>query len=381
MSKHIIILLAVSLMSIPVAAQKSQKSKSGSSAPKPVYIEAKKRNYAQNLGGFYYYDYTFMESRGLSTQCPCKGEGKKLTAQYAYPTFDEAYSHIMAFPAPADLDTREKMTYYHDCMLTPVIDAVDLCEPEPEYDAEVKRLQKLRMDNAKLAAKGKPFDTIPFDPKMPQYYKVIDKIHATVTPLDKQYRDVVDLYSTDDLDWREWLADLGGVTRFYYNNYSAMLKQMTREWFGSEECKQVQKIEDELRARVEAEQPKKTPDWFVDGRKREGELVAQYNRRLVERWIKKAPTANMAATKAAIAKLIAYQKEIEAIRGDDAITEAYISAHSSCKGCIQAMFKCYYTNMMMPIPLVRTPDTQEGKKLKLEETPWVLPHPFEQREQ
>ena len=79
MSKHIIILLAVSLMSIPVAAQKSQKSKSSNSAPKPVYIEAKKRNYAQNLGGFYYYDYTFKESRGLSTQCPCKGEGKKLT--------------------------------------------------------------------------------------------------------------------------------------------------------------------------------------------------------------------------------------------------------------------------------------------------------------
>lgn len=134
---------------------------------------------------------------------------------------------------------------------------------------------------------------------------------------------------------------------------------------------------DELRARVAEEQPKKTPDWFVEGRKREGELVAQYNRKIMERWIKKAPTSNLNATKQAIAKLIAYQKEIEAIRGDDPITEAYISAHTSCKSCIQAFFKAYYSVMALYVPLVRTPDTQEGKKLKLEETPWVLPHPYE----
>lgn len=381
MNKQIAIMLLVSLTALPVMAQKSQKSKSSSSssAPKTVYINAKDRNYAQNLGGYYFYDYIFKESRDLSTQCPCKGQDKKLIAQYTYSTFDEAYKNLLSFPNPADVDTREKMTYWHDCVLAPIEEAIKLYESEPEYEAEVKRLQKKQMDNAKLAAKGKPFDTIPFDPKMPEYLKVIEKIRVVVTPLDKQYRDVLNIYSTNDPDLREWL-NLEGQPRFAYNAYSALLKQVVKEWFVSEECKQLQKIEDELRARVEAEQPKMTPDWFVEGRKREGEIVAQYNRRLVDRWLKKAPTTTIAKTKDAIAKLISYHKEIEAIHGDDPITQGYITAHTSSKDCLRMMFHCYYSNLVLVIPLVRTPDTQEGKKLKLEETPWKLPHPFEPRE-
>ena len=372
-------MLLVSLVAIPTMAQKSQKSKSSNqSAPKTVYIKAKDRNYAQNLGGYYFYDYIFKESNGLYTQCPCKGQDKKLIAQYTYQTFDEAYQNMLTFPAPADLDTREKLTYWHDCVLEPINEAIKLYESEPEYDAEVKRLQKKQLDNAKLAAKGKPFDTIPFDPKMNEYLKVIEKIRAVVEPLDKQYKDILNLYSTNDPDWREWLAETGGEPRFAYNVYSPLLKQIVREWFVSEECKQVQKIEDELRARVAAEQPKKTPDWFVEGRKREGELVAQYNRKLVDRWLKKAPTAMIKKTKDALPKLIAYHKEIEAIHADDPITQGYITAHTSSKECIKMMFFCYYSNLALHIPLVRTPDTQEGKKLKLEETPWVLPHPYEQ---
>ncbi len=375
-------LIVALVCSQSVLAQKSKKSKSStqSSAPKTVYIEAKKRNYAQNLGGYYFYDYIFKESRELHTQCPCKGESKKLIARYTYATFDEAYANLLALPAVADVDTREKLTYYFDCVLAPTVEAIALYESEPEYDAEVKRLQKLRMDNAKLAAKGKPFDTIPFDPKWPQYNKVLDKIKATATPIDKQFRDILNVYSVQDPDLKEWLNFTGGSPRFYYNAYSALLKQIVKEWFVSDECKQVQAIEDELRARVAAEQPKKTPDWFVDGRKREGELVAQYNRKIMERWIKKAPTSTMESTKAALAKLISYHKEIEAIRGDDPITEEYILAHSSSKGCITTVFHAYYSIITLPVPLVRTPDTQEGKKLKLEETPWVLPHPYEPRD-
>lgn len=378
MRRLLFILLAV-MTAMSGMAQKAKKSKnsSQSNTPKTVYIEAKKRNYAQNLGGYYFYDYIFKESRDLYTACPCKGQGKKLVAQYTYATFDEALADLLPLPEPKDVDTREKLTYYMDCIIAPRIEAVDLCEAEPEYDAEVKRLQKLRLNNAKLAAKGKPFDTIPFDPKMPDYLKVLDKIKAVATPIDKQYRDALNMFDVKDRDLKEWLNITGGSPRFYYNAYSALVKQITTEWFVSDECKQVQKIEDELRARVAEEQPKKTPDWFVEGRKREGELVAQYNRKIMERWIKKAPTSNLNATKQAIAKLIAYQKEIEAIRGDDPITEAYISAHTSCKSCIQAFFKAYYSIMALYVPLVRTPDTQEGKKLKLEETPWVLPHPYE----
>ena len=247
----------------------AQKSKSSNqSTPKTVYIKAKDRNYAQNLGGYWFYDYIFKETRDLSTECPCKGESKKLIAQYTYQTFEEAYKNLLTFPNPADVDTREKMTYWDDCVLTPIYEAINLYESEPEYDAAVKLYQKKQMDNAKLAAKGKPFDTIPFDPKMPEYYKVIDKIHAVVTPIAPLYTDVLNIYSSNDPDLREWL-NIGGATRFTYNAYSALLKQVIKEWFVSEECKQVQVIEDELRARVAAEQPKMTPDWFVEGRKRE----------------------------------------------------------------------------------------------------------------
>lgn len=382
MNKTFLTLLLVSLGAMTMAAQKAQKTKSSSSAsaPKTVYIEAKQRNYAQNLGGYYFYDYIFKESNGMYTQCPCKGQSKKLIPQYTYATFQEAYDNMLTYPSPAEVDTREELTYYHDCVLAPIEEAIKLYESEPEYDAEVKRLQKKQMDNAKLAARGKPFDTIPFDPKMPEYLKVIEKIRAVVTPLDQQYRDILNVYSTQDPDLREWLNETGGEPRYYYNAYSALLKQIVKEWFVSDECKQVQQIEDELRARVEAEQPKVTPEWFVEGRKREGELVAQYNRKLIERWLKKAPTSTINKTKEAIAKLIAYHKEIEVIHGDDPITQGYITAHTSSKECLKMMFHCYYSNLNLPIPLVRTPDTQEGKKLKPETTPWVLPHPYEPRD-
>ena len=369
----------VSLVAIPIMAQKQQKGKSSSqSAPKTVYIKAQERNYAQNLGGYYFYDYIFKESNGLYTKCPCKGQDKKLIAQYMYQSFDEAYKNLLTFPNPADVDTREELTYWHDCVLAPIEEAIKLYESEPEYDAEVKRLQKKQLENAKLAAKGKPFDTIPIDPKVTEYNKVLEKIRTVTTPLHTQYTDIVNLYATNDPDLREWLAEIAGETRFAYNAYSALLKQMVREWFVSSECKQIQVIEDELRARVAVEQPKMTPDWFVEGRKREGELVAQYNRKLVERWLKKAPMTTINKTKEVIPKLIAYHKEIEAIHGDDPITLGYISAHTSSKENLKAMFHCYYSNLLLPIPLVRTPDTQEGKKLKLEDTPWKLPHPYEQ---
>ena len=75
-----------------------------------------------------------------------------------------------------------------------------------------------------------------------------------------------------------------------------------------------------------------------------------------------------------------YDKEIDAIRGDDPVTEAYISVHYSLKGGIKTAFYNYYYLMnLSSIPLIRTPDTQEGKKFKLEESPWKLAYPYEPR--
>ena len=382
MNKHFLIMLLVSLVTIPTMAQKQQKSKSSNqSAPKTVYIKAKDRNYAQNLGGYWFYDYTFKESHGLYTQCPCQRQEKQLIAQYSYQTYDEAYKNMLTFPKPADVDTREKLTYWHDCVIAAINQAIYLYESEPEFEAEAKRLQKKQMDNAKLAARGKPFDTIPFDPKAREYNKILEKIRIIV-PVQQLYTDVVTEVSTSDPDLVRWLQNSpkGCHPRFAFNAYSPLVKQIIKEWFMSEECKQVQKIEDELRARVAAEQPKMTPDWFVEGRKREGELVAQYNRRLVDRWIKKAPMVNINKTKDAIAKVMVYYKEIKALHGNDPITLEYISTHVATKDVLRDLFHCYYSNLELPIPLVRTPDTQEGKKLKLEGTPWTLPHPLEPRE-
>lgn len=141
MNKHFLIMLLVSLVTIPTMAQKQQKSKSSNqSTPKTVYIKAKDRNYAQDLGGYWFYDYTFKESRGLYTQCPCQRQEKQLIAQYSYQTYDEAYKNMLTFPKPADVDTREKLTYWHDCVIAAINQAIYLYESEPEFEAEAKRL-------------------------------------------------------------------------------------------------------------------------------------------------------------------------------------------------------------------------------------------------
>ena len=140
----------------------------------------------------------------------------------------------------------------------------------------------------------------------------------------------------------------------------------------------MQIIEDELRARVAAENPKKTPDWFVECRKREGEIVAEYNRKLLERWMQKSPASLLAEYKAAMLKLIAWNKEVEAIRGNDPITKEYISARWSVREGIKSLFHGYlYLMDLSDIPLVRSPKTQEGaKKFKLEDSPWKLSYPY-----
>ena len=377
-------LMALSFSQVAVA-QKAKSSKSLSaktSAPKVLYVEPEDRNYAQNLGGYMFFDYTFREERALITKCLCtKAEKKELVAKYTYSTFEEAYKNLPKLPTAAEVDTREKMAHYVDYEITPRVEAVEQYYAEPELDAETKRLQKLRMDNAKKAAKGQPFDTIPFDPKWPQYNKVLDKMKNASMQQYKLFDDIVGCFDVSDPDYFRWLNELsGGVPRFYYNIYAPLMKQMIKEWFASDACKQVQDIEDELRARAEKEQPKKTPDWFVEGRKREGEIIADYNRKLVERWLKKTPTTTLEACKTLLVKLMEYDKEIDAIRGDDPVTEAYISVHYSLKGGIKTAFYNYYYLMnLSSIPLIRTPDTQEGKKFKLEESPWKLAYPYEPR--
>ena len=387
MKCKILTLFALLCLVVSGAWAQTQKSKGGgtkSSAPKTLYVEPEQRNYAQNLGGYMFFDYTYRESRGLLTECLLdKKEKKALVAQYSYSTFDEAFRNLPELPTAADLDTREKMAHYIDYEITPRMEAIENYEPEPELESEKDRYAKWRMDNAKRAAKGLPFDTIQPDPKWPEYNKVLDKIKAACTNDHKQFTDHIISFDVKDSDHFRWLDELhGGVPRFYYNAYAALMKQMIKEWFASEECKQVQKIEDELRARL-AKTPnvKKAPSWFVEGRQREGEIVANYNRKLAERWLKKFPSSTMKTIKANLAKLIEYNKEIEAIRGDDPITETYITVRYSARSTITSAFHYYYYLMQLEgLPLVRTPDTQaNAKKFKLEESPWKLSYPYQPR--
>ncbi|SEA39030.1 hypothetical protein SAMN05216462_1351 [Xylanibacter ruminicola] len=389
MKHHLYICVAALLLAgaAPMQAQKKTQAKSkgkGTTTKTNIlYVEPEERNYAQNLGGHMFWDYTAKEGNGLQTDFKIsKEEHKALVEKYSYSTYEEAYKNLPVLPNPSEVDTREKMTRYTVCVVGPQNEGVENYEPEPELKAESDRFNKLRMEIAKKARKGQPFDTIHVDKKWPQYNKVLDKMKAVITSLYKMNTDIVLYTEAADFDRGSWLlGKQGGVPRFYYNIYSPLVKQIIKEWFGSTECKQVQAIEDELRARVAAENPKKTPDWFIEGRKREGEIVAQYNRKLLQRWIQKSPTATLASYKNAIAKLIAYNKEVEAIRGNDAITPEYISARYSVKGGLTQLFAYYYYLMdLSDIPLVRTPATQEGaKKFKLEDSPWKLSYPYNLR--
>jgi len=58
-----------------------------------------------------------------------------------------------------------------------------------------------------------------------------------------------------------------------------------------------------------------------------------------------------------------------------------LAARISNKGCIETLFNSYFSLLdLSRMPLVRTPDTQEGaKKFKLEESPWKLSYPYSSR--
>ena len=398
MKSTIYLIMAAMLLTGTASAQAQNKAKTQTKAksqktatktttkntPKPtvkiLYVEPEDRNYAQNLGGHMFWDYTAREGNALLTDWKIgKEDYKKMVEKYTYKTFEEAYQNLPVLPDPSQVDTREKMTEYSAGELKARVEAVDNYEPEPELKTESDRFNKIMMDNAKKARKGQPFDTLFVDKKWPQYNKVLDKLKAATTKFYNQNTDIVHYNETPDYDRSCWLLEKqGGAPRFYFNIYSPLVKQIIKEWFGSDECKRVQVIEDELRARVAAENPKKTPDWFVEGRKREAEIVAEYNRKLLQRWMQKSPASLLAEYKAAMLKLIAWNKEIEAIRGNDPITKEYISARWSVREGIKSLFHEYlYLMDLSDIPLVRSPKTQEGaKKFKLEDSPWKYSYPY-----
>ena len=78
---------------------KTTKTTSKTTTPKAtvniLYIEPENRNYAQNLGGHMFWDYTAKESNGLLGEFNIsKNEKKELIAQYSYSTYELAFENL-----------------------------------------------------------------------------------------------------------------------------------------------------------------------------------------------------------------------------------------------------------------------------------------------
>lgn len=143
MRQFICIVSALMLVgTTPILAQKTKaksqkttkttKTTQKATAAKILYVEPEDRNYAQNLGGHMFWDYTAKESNGLQTEYKLsKEENKKLVEKYSYSTYDEAYKNLPVLPNPAEVDTREKMTRYTVCVVGSLNEAVNNYEPEP----------------------------------------------------------------------------------------------------------------------------------------------------------------------------------------------------------------------------------------------------------
>ena len=332
------------------------------------------QNFAQNLGGYSIYDY--MCRWGFYTSDRPSLKDKQLVAlaqEHTYGSYEEAYKNLATVPALTEIDTREKMTYYYHYVVQSHIMAVPLHEPHDAFDAARKKMNDAMTENAKRAAKGLPYDDqMHFDPKASKYTAVTNKINPAYQKLYAERRDIVPESEPQGEDEKRWYDQAGDAVRFraYWKIFKPLAMQITKEWITSAECKQVQAIEDELRARAAAENPKKTPDWFVEGRKREGEIVAAYNRKILARWTAKIPQL-LAQKKALMPAAIDANKQIEAIRGNDEPTREYLAAKVNTFGAVETCLYSYYEilEIIPALPLVRTPDTMEGKKFKLTDKP------------
>ena len=76
-------------------------------------------------------------------------------------------------------------------------------------------------------------------------------------------------------------------------------------------------------------------------------------------------------TKPVCRSAIDANKQVEAIRGNDEPTREYLAAKVNTVGNAEVYFYDYYQllEIIPALPLVRTPDTMEGKKFKLTDKP------------
>ena len=330
---------------------------------KTFFIPEAERNFAQKLGGYAESDYLWNEP-SLDFN---KKAGKALIQEYNFHSYDKAYENLPPIPDVSEIDTREKLAEWLNKVRA--IDwALELLEPREDIDVAKKQLADAQMENAKRAAKGLPYDTeLHFDPKAKQYTAVMKKMQAYTDPVYKESQNPISPFSQSDTGYADYILtfQLVGTNKTIFNEFAPLRKQMCHEWFASSACKKVAQMDEPLVERAKAEGVKRAPDWFVEGRKTEAEVVAAYNQQLLKRWLPKVK-AHLDKEKAIIPKAIALLREVETVRGDDEITMEFVHAYQQGEACVDLFFRRYYDwlEFIGSIPLVQTPPTYEGQKIK-----------------
>lgn len=330
---------------------------------KTFFIPEAERNFAQKLGGYSELDYLWNEPSANFG----KKAGKALIEEATYSSYDEAFEHLPTIPDVSEINTREKLSEYLN-QIRACDWAVTGHEPREDVQAAKKRLADAMMDNAKRAAKGLPYDTeLHFDPKAKQYDAVMKKMRVYSDAVFKESQNRVSPFSQSDPGYKDFLLSCDMVCyKPIFNEFAPLRKQMCHEWFASAACKKIAGMDAQLVERAQAEGVKRTPDWFVEGRLAEQEEVMAYNEQLLKRWIQKVKP-HLEKEKAIIPKMITYLREIESVRGDDEMTNEYVAAQLQGDAYVKMFFQRYYSwlEFIGCTPLIQTPPTMEGKKLKL----------------
>ena len=331
---------------------------------KTFFIPEEERNFAQKLGGYSELDYLY---NGPSLNFGKKA-GKALIEECNYHSYDQAFENLPTIPDVSEIDTREKLSEWLN-KVRACDWAVDEQEPREDVQAAKKRNADAMMDNAKRAAKGLPYDTeLHFDPKAKQYDAVMKKMRVYTDPVYKESQNPISPFSQSDPGYKDFLleAQLVGTNKTIFNEFAPLRKQMCHEWFASSACKKVAQMDAPLVERAKAENVRRAPDWFIEGRKAEQAVVAEYNQQLLKRWIARVKP-HLEKEKAIIPKMISYLRELETVRDDGEMTNEYVAAQIQGDDYVKLFFHRYYDwlEFIGAAPLIQTPPTLEGKKFQL----------------
>ncbi len=358
------ILFCLTALAVMAAGQRADAQNT-----KTFFIPEDERNFAQKLGGYSELDYLWNRP-SLNFG---KKAGKALIEEFVFQSYDEAFEKLPTIPDLSEIDTREKLSEWLN-KVRAADWAVERQEPREDVQAAKKRNADAMMDNAKRAAKGQPYDTVlHFDPKAKQYDAVLKKIRVYTDPAYKESQNSISPFSQSDPGYKDFLleASLVGTNKTIFNEFAPLRKQMCHEWFASSACKKVAEMDAPLVERAKAEGARRAPEWFIEGRKAELEVVAAYNQQLLKRWIQRVKP-HLEKERAIIPKVIAYLREVEAVRGDDEMTNEYVSAQVQANSSVELFFRRYYDwlEFIGSAPLIRTPPTLEGKRFTNIDTPF-----------